>query len=479
MCTTPTVPPESDDPASSTAEFSPPPVPSRQVLVPSLASGSTASPAEGSAYSFALAVSSDSCSLLPLRPCDPLFPESPDLFSPWSADSEGLLTTPSNFQISPVFSSGDSFYARSFFSDEDDRPSLLPAASEQSDSLADQSLETHASSHSSILSWFRNYSFCVASSSLSNKRCGVAILVKDTYNCMQVRKDDEGLFLQVEIDIDGNKLRFVSLYVPNKNLARNSFFASLHDFIDLALPTFICGDFNAVLNPDLDRRHHPSYAGPSQGATSRESVAALQSLLSPTHTFSVWRTRHSTDQVFSWDHASGKFSSRIDMIWVPLLFEQSISDCQYHTPFFSDHRYMLLTFHLDDVFARGLGVWKFNVSLLDSLEYCALVRSFWKTQENSSSFSSPLHLWDQGKFFLREITCCFARARAAEQSRTKLDLQRQLKHLQHLFDAGDSSFQLCAVQEELCAIHLREAKASQVCARCRWPKKAKHHLPSF
>jgi hypothetical protein len=161
------------------------------------------------------------------------------------------------------------------------------------------------------------------------------------------------------------------------------------------------------------------------------------------------------------------------MIWAPLVFDQSITDCQYHTSFFSDHRYMLPKFHLGDGFARGPGVWKFNTSLLDSPEYCALVRSFWtfwKTQESSSTFSSSLEWWDQGKFFLREITRCFARARAAEQSSAKQDLERQLKRLQRLFDAGDSSAfsQLCAVQEELRAIHLREAKASQVRARCRW-----------
>jgi hypothetical protein len=69
VCTNPSVPPfvpESDDAASSTAKFSPPPVPSRQVLVPSLALGSAASPAAGSA----VAVSSDSSSLPRLRQCD-------------------------------------------------------------------------------------------------------------------------------------------------------------------------------------------------------------------------------------------------------------------------------------------------------------------------------------------------------------------------------------------------------------------------
>jgi exonuclease III len=61
--------------------------------------------------------------------------------------------------------------------------------------------KTHASSHSTILSWFCHSGFRVASSSLSNKRCGVAILVNNVYNFTQVRKDDDGRFLQVEIDI--------------------------------------------------------------------------------------------------------------------------------------------------------------------------------------------------------------------------------------------------------------------------------------
>ena len=154
-CITPPVPPfvsESDDPTSFVAEFSSPPIPSRQVLVPSLASVSVVSPTESSARSLALVVSSDSPFLPLLRQCDPLFPESPDLFSPWSNASEGLLTPPSRLLVSPTPSSGDSFYSRSCvpsfqdgasdhdFSDGDAPPSLLPATSEQSGGLADQSL---------------------------------------------------------------------------------------------------------------------------------------------------------------------------------------------------------------------------------------------------------------------------------------------------------------------------------------------------
>jgi hypothetical protein len=88
------------------------------------------------------------------------------------------------------------------------------------------------------------------------------------------------------------------------------------------------------------------------------------------------------------------------MIWAPTLLAKSIGDCAHHPSFFSDHRYMLLTFSTGDIFERSPGVWKFNTSLLEEANYLSLVRSFWsfwKTQETSLLFSSPLDWWDQGK----------------------------------------------------------------------------------
>ena len=76
--------------------------------------------------------------------------------------------------------------------------------------------ETHASSHETIRGWFVNSGFRVVSSSISNKRCGTAIFIKDNYKVTQVSRDDEGHFVQAIVDFDGDKLSFVSLYAPNK-----------------------------------------------------------------------------------------------------------------------------------------------------------------------------------------------------------------------------------------------------------------------
>ena len=121
--------------------------------------------------------------------------------------------------------------------------------------------ETHAPSHESIRKWFANSGFRVVSSSVSNKRCGTAILIKDSLNIKQVIWDDAGRFVQVLVDFGEDQLSFISLYAPNRNPDRNAFFSSLTGLIDLIKPTFVCGDFNSVLNNDRDRLRRASYAG--------------------------------------------------------------------------------------------------------------------------------------------------------------------------------------------------------------------------
>ena len=313
--------------------------------------------------------------------------------------------------------------------------------------------ETHAPSHESIRKWFANSGFRVVSSSVSNKRCGSAILIKDSLNVKQVVRDDAGRFVQALVDFGEDQLSFISLYAPNKNPDRNAFFSSLTGLIDLTRPTFVCGDFNSVLDSDLDRLRRASYTG-AASSRAQDSRPALQSLLSHTETYPLWRTLHPSQTAYSWTHASGTFASRIDMVWAPSCLEQSIREFEYHPSFLSDHQSLLVKFVLDDHISNGPGVWKFNTSLLDDANYCSLVASFWsfwQSYYSAESFSSILDWWDLGKFYLREVTRSYSRSVAMDRRHHKSFLTREMHKLQRLFEAGDSlAFsKVCEVQEEL------------------------------
>jgi exonuclease III len=183
--------------------------------------------------------------------------------------------------------------------------------------------ETHVSSHESIGKWFSNSGFKVVSSSVSNKSCGTAILVRDTHKVNKVIRDEESRFVQVHLEADEHLLSFISLYAPNKNPERNRFFSSIPELIDLSRPTLICGDFNSVLDSALDHKRRSSYTW-SQAAQYQESRPALQSLLFATQNYPLWRTLHQGQTAYSWTHGSGQFASRIDMVWAPTVFQDNI-----------------------------------------------------------------------------------------------------------------------------------------------------------
>ena len=170
---------------------------------------------------------------------------------------------------------------------------------------------------------------------------------------------------------------------------------------------------------------------------------------------------------YSWTHASSAFALRIDMFWAPTCLEQSIQECEYHPSFFSDYQFLLVKFVIDDRIEAGPGVWKFNTSVLDDENYCSLVNSFWSfwlAHHTPEAFPSILDWWDQGRFYLREVTQTYSRSKEMHRRHHKSFLTRQMHRLQHLFEAGDSSAfsKLCEVQEELCGIALHEAKGAQV-----------------
>ena len=131
-----------------------------------------------------------------------------------------------------------------------------------------------------------------------------------------------------------------------------------------------------------------------------------------------------------------------------------------------------LTGLIDPIIA-GPGVWKFNTSLLQDPEYVSLVKSFWSfwdTYKDHEDFASLLDWWDQGKFYLREVTRSYSKSKAAQQCSKKASLLKRMREFQALFEAGDqASFAvLCQVQQELRRIALHEARGAQVRACCQW-----------
>ena len=90
--------------------------------------------------------------------------------------------------------------------------------------------------------------------------------------------------------------------------------------------------------------------------------------------------------------------------------------------------------------------------------------------ESHADFPSLMDWWDQGKFYLREVSRTYKRAKAADKRGRKASLTQQMNKLKDAFDQGDRTAftRLCAVQQELRDIALYEPKGAQVRAHCQW-----------
>ena len=94
---------------------------------------------------------------------------------------------------------------------------------------------------------------CIFYSYKSNAR-GVCILLSNNFEFKihNIKKDDDGNFLAIDLTIEEYRVTLVNIYGPNSD--QPSFFENIRNiFLELDNEYYIlCGDFNLVLNQDLD-----------------------------------------------------------------------------------------------------------------------------------------------------------------------------------------------------------------------------------
>ena len=71
------------------------------------------------------------------------------------------------------------------------------------------------------------------------------------YKVHNIRKDNLGNYIIVDITIEGERMTLANIYGPNTN---NEIFYSIEEFQNEKY--ILCGDFNLVLNQDLDTKNY-------------------------------------------------------------------------------------------------------------------------------------------------------------------------------------------------------------------------------
>ena len=203
---------------------------------------------------------------------------------------------------------------------------------------------------------------CLLNGRKSNSR-GVAILLKKTfeYKIESSFCDTVGNLVSVDLLINKNIVKIINIYAPNQDSP--DFFETIDEIIseDTFDHLLICGDFNLTLNPSLDSYNYRYINNPR----SRTSVLQMMRTHSLIDTF---RHFHSKVKRYTWRRTKPFQQARLDYFLVNTSFLDQIENSTILPGYRSDHSFLQINI-IFTKFIRGKGVWKFNTSLLQNIDY--------------------------------------------------------------------------------------------------------------
>ena len=336
--------------------------------------------------------------------------------------------------------------------------------------------ETHSLSQTDFESWVQSesdagnnqQSYAVLSSPGTARSAGVALLYRSSVVVNLVSHDAHGRFLVMHVaplSEESSVMQLVIVYGPNQKRLGEDFFHSLIPVLDPTLSTILCGDFNTVPDPVLDRfgcnPNSPwAYLWPS----------SLSLLTSSCDLVDIWRLRHPAERDYTWRRPNGTQGSRLDMFWVSSSLAEQVRQVDIYPFFRSDHCYVFLRIGIPSAPRRGTGVWKFNSSLLADAHYSQLVREFWlEWQQERDSFSSLGVWWDAGKQRVKHLSQTYSKELARGRRHRLKSLEHTLFHLQRRQrDGEDVTALLADAKRDLETEHSHVAHGARIRARERW-----------
>lgn len=219
----------------------------------------------------------------------------------------------------------------------------------------------------------------------SNAR-GVAVLFRKEldYKIHRQMVDDNGNYIILDMNIHNQRLTLINLYGPNTDSPL--FFKNISDLIDDIGNTdiVICGDYNCVLNPELD---YYNYKG-INNVKAREEVIKL---VNEKYLIDPFRENFPELKRFTWKKKNPCKQARLDYFLISENLFQFVKTANIDPSYRSDHAMVTLEFNLTK-FKQGKSYWKLNNSLLTDMEYLKQINK--KILEVKRQYALPVYNLD-------------------------------------------------------------------------------------
>ena len=294
--------------------------------------------------------------------------------------------------------------------------------------------ETHSVQEDEVV-WTSEWGGQVYYSHGTNMARGVAILIQKDFP-IKIEKtilDNAGRYIVMLLSTgDNQRICLSNIYAPNKDSPQ--FFQDIFlKSFELSEKMVIVGDYNTVLNVELDRNQCQNLSN------NNKSTEKLRSLMDELKLCEIWRDRNDGIRRYSWYRSIGHKviqRSRLDYAIISAGLADVVHDTFYLNGLRSDHSAFFVGLLLQSN-ERGPGYWKFNTTLLSQIDYLKFMNSTLNSLKTSLDGIESVERWELIKEEIKKKTMQYSRQQSKDNMIAISQLSEYITHTEDRLDDAD------------------------------------------
>ena len=328
------------------------------------------------------------------------------------------------------------------------------------------------------------WGFTTFFSSFNSRSRGVAIFFNNNFEFKihNFVSDMGGNFIIIDLEMNDNRVTFVSLYGPNKD--EPTFYENLKKRINNYKNhnIIIVGDWNVLLNPELDGHNYKHLNNPQ----ARQQILYL---ISELNLYDAWREENQEERVFTWKRKIRNEELQMGRLDYFLVSESLIHySCNelIRPGYRTDHSIVELTLNFGKTRSKGKSFWKFNNTLLYNKDFVKEIKnSFLNTKMQYAVFPyNPLKIDEidneifesvlNPQLFLemlllnaRSISISMSTAIRKKETEITHSLENKIEKLE-LNDPIKNYDEISVLKKELKELRENKLKGSLVRSKAKW-----------
>jgi exonuclease III len=284
--------------------------------------------------------------------------------------------------------------------------------------------------------------------------------------------------IAIKVKRDDKDMCIFNVYAPNSSPDLRDFFKDLTGIINETdiQHKIICGDFNCVLNNELDiisgEPHH------------KYLVENVNNFVENTGLTDSWRLFNAETKEYSWarKRANAFIARRLDYIFATDSIIDDLIECNMYSLPSSDHRGVYIQIKCHDQ-KRGPSFWKFNNTLLKEKTFVDRINIIVDTFLIDNFGMSPDIKWELLKLKLKEESIQYSKTIAVKKKNDVISLQNKLNEYDCILAKHPQNKDILREREtmrlKLEIVEREKAQSAQTRARIKWIEEGEKNAKYF